>query len=58
MAQVVLVGVEGAVEPGFQQFFGRLEHAQKLARIVINARNTELQRSHAESDVNSQMCKC
>jgi superfamily II DNA or RNA helicase len=42
MAQVVLVGVEGAVEPGFQQFLVRLEQARKLARIVIDECHTIL----------------
>lgn len=42
MAQVVLVGVEGAVEPGFQQFLVRLEQAHKLARIVIDECHTIL----------------
>jgi len=36
MAQVVLVGVENAVTPEFQQFLIRLEQAQKLARIAID----------------------
>jgi RecQ family ATP-dependent DNA helicase len=36
MAQVVLVGVENAVTPEFQQFLIRLEQAQRLARIVID----------------------
>ena len=40
MGQMVLGGVEGVVEQGFQQFLVRLEYAQKLGRIVINARNT------------------
>jgi superfamily II DNA/RNA helicase len=42
MAQVVLVGVEGAVEPGFQQFLVRLEQTHKLARIVIDECHTIL----------------
>ena len=51
MGQMVLGGVEGAVEQGFQQFLVRLEYAQKLARIVINARNTiRIQRNFREVD--------
>jgi superfamily II DNA or RNA helicase len=42
MAQVVLVGVEGAVDSGFQQFLVRLEQAHKLARIVIDECHTIL----------------
>ena len=40
MGQMVLGGVEGAVEQGCKQFLVRLEYTQKLGRIVINARNT------------------
>ena len=42
MAQVVLVGVENAVTPEFQQFLIRLEQAEKLARIVIDECHTVL----------------
>lgn len=42
MAQVVLVSVENAVTPEFQQFLIRLEQAQKLARIAIDECHTVL----------------
>lgn len=50
-AQVVIVGVEHAVLPGFQQLLVQMEGAKKLARIVIDECHVVLTQREFRKDV-------